>query len=310
MALPAQTFRLTAHPQDLPHTNTGQAVPLSDDAMLCESRSQLLLRAEHLPGPGAILRGIEFMALISGPVHYESLVITVSPVPTTAPRSASFAANLPQPTQVVQLANHSMYWNGTNWQRFVSTAGYVHDGVSSLTIDIQKNASAGNNNGASTGLYRPDLETMFMHAGGENSGLHQAVTASWQVIPIDVRLVWSDAPVSRLRSPIPGANHHGFAIGSWLQHVVAATPNSLAVLLGDLQWSSPVLVPWAAGPWRVQGVTLGVDVVGVAGEVTRTYPIPLLPAFVGQRITYQAVVLDAVTGILQFTNGSDCILAQ
>jgi hypothetical protein len=309
-AATAQTDRLTGHPQDLPHVNTGQAAPLSDWSNGCEARSQLLFRARHLPGPGAVLVGIEFFAMSPGAVQYESLAITVSPVSPTAVRWMDFQLNLPQPTTIVQFANQPINWNGAAWDRLPVIAPYAHDGVSDLTIDIQKDAVSSFGNGACTSLFRPDLETMLIRFGVAGSGQALATTANLSVIPIDVRLVWDGAPVSRLRSTVPGANHHGFAVGTSLDHIVNATPSSLAALAGDLQWSNPVTLPFASGQWWAQGVVLGLDVVAANGEVVRTYPIPLATQFIGQQIVYQALVLDAVSGALQFTNGSDCFLGQ
>jgi hypothetical protein len=67
----------------------------------CEGRSQLLLRARHLPGPGARLLAVEFNASSQGPVTYESLELTLSPVAPGTFRSLTFANNLPQPTTIL-----------------------------------------------------------------------------------------------------------------------------------------------------------------------------------------------------------------
>jgi hypothetical protein len=99
-------------------------------------------------------------------------------------------------------------------------------------------------------------------------------------------------------------------VGSTLDHVVTAPPGSLCALAGDLQWSQPVSLPFAIGAWRAQGVVLGLDVVAANGEAVRTYPVPGSATFVGQQLVYQALVLDAVAGTFQFTNGSDCFLGQ
>lgn len=310
VALPAQADHLTAHPQDLPHVGTGQLNPFGDFFISCEARSQLLLRAEHLPGPGAVLLGIEAYALSAGPVFYESLAITVSAVPPTTPRSLAFAVNLPQPVPIVQLVNHTQNWTATGWERFAATQFYVHDGVSNLTIDIQKDAAPAFGSGGCTGLFRPDLETMLVTFGSAGTGGNLATIANLQVIPIDVRLVWGSAPTSFLRSPIPASNHHGFALGSTLDHVVMATPLSIEVLVADLQFSPPITLPFAVGQWWVQAVVLGADLVTANGEAVFTLPIPLAPQFVGQQLAFQALVIDAVTSQFAFTNASDCFLAQ
>jgi hypothetical protein len=312
IALAAQNERITAHPQDLPHTNTGQMTPFGDLSSACEGRSQLLLYPMHLPGPGATLIGIEVFAMVPATTHYQSLTITLSPFPPSLARSQDFAANLPVPTTVLQLTNQSVTWTTSSWHRFTATTPYVHDGTSGLTIDIQKDATPGTvaAAGVCMGLYRPDLETMLIAAGGPGSGLAQAVTATIGVLPIDLRLVWTSAPASRLRSPIPGSGHHGFALGSTLDHIVAAAPGSLYVLAGDLQWSQPVTLPFALGQWWAQGVNLGADLVGTNGESVRTFQLPGLVQYLNTQVTFQALVLDVPSAQLSWTNGSDCFLGQ
>lgn len=306
----AQSEPLTAHPQDQPHTYSGQLNPFSDDSIRCEARSQLQIHAEHLPGPGAVLVAIEFYGLGGGTVVYESLTFTVSPLPAGAPRSTMFAANLPQPTTVLALTNHTVAWTGTSWERFATTTPYVHDGVSQLVIDIQKDAVPGFGNGGATGLYRPDLETLLTVWGVAGSGAHQSAAATFQVIPIDVRLVWSGVPTARLSSTIPGPNHHGFGVGTSFDHIVNATPNSLSLLIADLQFQAPVVLPIASGQLWVQAVTLGVDIVPASGEVVRNFTLPTNPVFVGQQLVYQALVLDAVSNTFALTNASDLFVGQ
>lgn len=308
----AQADRLTAHPQDVPHIATGQANPFGNHPSFCEARCQLLVRAQHLPGPGAELLGIEVHPLaLAGSVTYESLTITVSPVSPTATRSAAFASNLPAPTTVVQLTNHTENWPASGWQRIATTSPYVHDGVSSLTIDIQKDAVPGIFwDGYCTGLFRPDLEPMYSKHGPSGSGRHLAPIAGVAVIPIDVRLVWAAVPTAVLRSPIPGINHHGFVIGSTVDHVVTTTPFSPLWRLVDVQWSAPSTLPFALGEWHVHGLLIGPDFAGASGESVATFTIPNQLQLIGQQVTWQALVIDAQNGAWQFTNGCDCFLAQ
>jgi hypothetical protein len=91
---------------------------------------------------------------------------------------------------------------------------------------------------------------------------------------------------------------------------VTGEPNAFCALLGAFQWSPPSALPFAAGQWWVQGDFLGIDLLDNNGEATRTYPVPPWPALVGLHLVFQAAVHDPVTGLWQFTNGSDCFLAQ
>jgi hypothetical protein len=308
LVLCAQNDRLTGYPQDLAHVGTGQAIPFSNSSSFCEARSQLLLRAARLPGPGASLVGIEVTSINGGTVTYTSLQIRVSPVPPTASRSFALNANLPAPTTIVQLSNQTIAWPLNSWHRLATTQPYVHDGVSDLTIDIQKLAVAGHSTGGTSGLLRPDLDLMYADAGPAGSGLHLSNQVGFAVMAIDLRLVWRDAPTSRLRSPIPAAGSHGFAIGSTLDHIVAATPGSPFVLLGDFQVSAPSSFPPILGLWRVQGAVLQFHSVAGNGERNLTLGIPALPSLVGQPLAFQAVVSDAVSGSIQWTNASDCLI--
>jgi len=307
-AIVAQSERLTAHPQDEPHQG-GQVNPFGCLSHFSEARIQLFFEPQYLPGPGAVLVGMEVRPVSSGVVTYPSLALTVSPFALGMQASAVFASNLPHPTSVLQLSNHSIPWNSAAWERLQFSQPYVHDGVSVLVIDIQKVAVPCSSSGGSTAGYRPDLPTMLTAFGPAGSGMHQASVAMWAVPPIDVRLVWSNAPTLRLSSPVPAALHHGFAIGSTLDNVVAAAPGSLVGLIGDLQWSPPVTLPFASGRLWVQGVGLAVEVTNANGEAQRTFPIPALPAFIGQQLTYQALVLDPSSGQLLFTNAADCYVA-
>src|SRR5262249_10510272 len=59
--LAAQLFVRTAHPQETLQNNSGNLSPLGVFAtgQAAEARTQILLRALELPGPGAQLAGIE-----------------------------------------------------------------------------------------------------------------------------------------------------------------------------------------------------------------------------------------------------------
>jgi hypothetical protein len=149
---------------------------------------------------------------------------------------------------------------------------------------------------------------MYADAGPAGSGLHLSNQVGFAVMAIDLRLVWRDAPTSRLRSPIPAAGSHGFAIGSTLDHIVAATPGSPFVVVGDFQIGAPVSLPPILGRWRVHGAVLQFDLVAANGERNLTLAIPAQASLVGLRLAFQAVVSDAVSGSIRSTNASDCLI--
>ena len=95
-----------------------------------------------------------------------------------------------------------------------------------------------------------------------------------------------------------------------LQTIAAADPGSLVGLIGGLQWTPPVTLPFASGQLWVQGIALAVDVTDSAGEARRTFQIPALSAFVGQQLTHQALVFEPSGSQLQFSNAVDCYLGQ
>lgn len=306
-SLDAQTERRTALPQDVPANSTGQTIPFGSHPDFAAGRVQLLVPAAHLPAAGATLRALEFHDLASSTsVTYPILEIRVSAVPVGAVRSAVFDLNLPSPTLVFQEADHTVPWNRGGWISFPARQPYVHDGVSDLTIDIQKLAQPGIWSGACTGLHRPDLPTMLKASGNAGSGRHRAAVATLQVIPIDVRLVWSSTSTLRLASPRTASLSHGFALGSSAELRIDGEPFSLTFgLASSARLPTPIAIPGFDGWLRVAEFSFPLPMLDASGSALASFAIPRDRSLVGGTFALQAVVLDAAHGRFVFTNTSD-----
>ncbi|HLQ38994.1 MAG TPA: hypothetical protein VK348_14385, partial [Planctomycetota bacterium] len=136
--LSAQTGNLTAYPQDSTQNSGGSMVPFgaSSDGRYAEGRTQMLVPAPYLPGPGAVLTALWVKCQSSVAIHYGSLQITVAPT-TTAALSTTFGDNLASPVVVLPASNLTVNYTA-QWTQIPFTTQYVHDGVSSLVIDVQK----------------------------------------------------------------------------------------------------------------------------------------------------------------------------
>ena len=304
-ALGAQSVRRTGHPQDVPHTNTGQLVPLSNGARYAAGRSQLHIEPHQLPGPGAVLVGIEANAMSGGVVTYSSLTITVSPVAAAASRSSVFDQNLPSPT-IIHQSSGQVAWQAGAWHGFAASRPYTHDGKSGLTIDIRKLTMVGVGAGSATGLHRQGNPTMLVAFGKAGSGKQNAASAMWQVIPIDVRLLWRNAPTLHLASPTVFMSH-GFALGSYIDVTIEGSSGAPVACMVDFQTRPPVQLPGFIGLLRIHGLRMPMAPVGAIRTTTRL-AIPQQQQLVGVYFALQGVALDPGTSRLQLTNVADCVI--
>ncbi|MCA8957600.1 MAG: hypothetical protein KDC87_16110 [Planctomycetes bacterium] len=306
----AQSLCRTAHPQDEPHVNTGQSIPFGAHFASANGRSQLLFPAHALPGPGAVLRGIEIRSMDDWAVTYKLLQVTVSPIAANAQLSPLFDANLPKPTLVYRAAP-LVRWDSTRWQRFDAIAfnNYLHDGTTALVLDIRKSAVPGYGVG-STGLVRDPASLMMVAYGDQNSNANNATVATVQVIPIDVRLLWSAAPTLHLSSPVPAAGHHGFAVGSFLDVAIDGAPGSPTACLIDVALRPPVALPPFMGQLHVRGFRIPTPPVDSSGSARVRLPIPNSPQLVGVYLVLQGALRDAQTGALQLTNAADAVIGS
>src|SRR5262249_38886307 len=154
------------------------------------------------------------------------------------------------------------------------TGIYVHDGTSSLVLDIQKVVSPGTalfttmstaqDPAAPTPSFLPRMAYAF---GGPGSGAEAATTATSFAQPVAVRLLWQNVPtIHLLANPAPSGNQ--FGLGSTINLTTEAAPGSVAINFLSTGFLSPFLsLPPVIGEWRVQGITLNVAVLPLGGAV-------------------------------------------
>ncbi len=313
-ALPAQ--RRTAHPQESLQFAGASYAPFGVSPFFGaygEGRTQLLIPAAELPGPGAILTGIETItSTISSGVSFSTLQISVAPTSTTS-LSMTFATNLGAgATVVLPATGFSTTWIPTTgaWQGWSFSNTYVHDGTSALVIDI----------GKVTGLCscllsttvnsfpaRSDRPAMIHAVAPIGSGASTATTATASEPAIGVRLRWQDAPTLRLLSDAaaPGANQ--FALGEDFSLTLQGDPGQLWILAGGSGFlPTPVPLAGLDGFLHLSGPVLSTfGLVSAAGEAVTTFTIPSLPTLVGLYVTWQGAAWDAGNGRFHLTNGVD-----
>lgn len=305
-SLVAQQIVRTSHPQDTLQSGNGNLAPLGVQAtgQAAEARTQMLIRASELPGPGAQLVGIEVHAQSDVTLIYRSLQVRVAATQSAA-LSSTFAANLVAPQLVLQQTGLQVTYAQANWTTVSFSAGYVHDGQSALVLDIQKVIDPATFSlcvmDVPSQPARPELPRMLYAFGGPGSGADQSSSALVAADPLCVRLLWRGVPAMRHRSD-RGASGNHYALGSIVSVVVEATPGStFFVGYDDALLGVPVAVPGVPDLLRISApiATVGsVDATGVGGFGVA---IPLAPLLVGLRVVYQAGVVD-VGGAGRWTN--------
>ncbi|HLQ38995.1 MAG TPA: hypothetical protein VK348_14390 [Planctomycetota bacterium] len=308
-SLIAQTGNLTAYPQDTTQNSAASFTPFGVDIFgsLAESHAQMLVPAAYLPGPGALLTGLSVQCQTVAAVNYASLQITLSPT-TAGALSPTFANNLTAP-QVVLAATGLVVNFNHQWTQIPFTTPYVHDGTSALVVDVQKVAAAPFQAAIMSTVTRADLPLSVYDFGPPGSGASTSTMAMSQGSgAIVLRLEWLGAPTMRLRSD-PAASGNAFAVGGRIDDTVNGTPGSLYLnMIGVALQAAPL--PPVLGLFRVNGVTIDVGTLDAAGTSVRSIPIPNHPGLVGNYFTFQAITLDAVAMLPQFTNAADCFIAN
>src|SRR5688572_15823817 len=139
----AQQITTTSYVQSSLGGPSGNSIPFGCSAtgLFAQSRTQILIPAQYLPGPNATLTGIAVHSQTAtggnGTLTYPILTVTVSPT-TAANLSPTFANNLISPSIVLQVANLQVQWVANSWTWILFSVPYVHDGRSGLVIEIQK----------------------------------------------------------------------------------------------------------------------------------------------------------------------------
>jgi len=301
---------ITAYPQDTIQNNSGNLVPfgvIGTAGNFAEGHTQVLIPAPYLPGTG-VSTGMWVHCQNVAALTYGSLQITMSPTTVTS-LSSTFATNLTAPQVVLAATNLTVNYTG-QWVQIPFTTPYVHDGTSSVVIDIQKVVVpplSFATMSTTSNPARSDLPPMVYAFGLPGSGANTAPIANISASTLAVRLDWTGVPTMRLLSNRFGANNNQFAIGGSITDTVNGTPGSLYVNQVGTALQNMTLPP-IVGVWRVNGVTLNLGTLSATGDAALTIPIPSNPALVGLYLAFESITLDAITSVPQFTNAADCFL--
>lgn len=322
-AISAQV-QTTAHVQESTIGSLGNAAPLgcSPTGLFAESRSQILIPARYMPGPGAVLVGLAALGASSAGTNtaltYSALRITISPTTATS-LQAAFATNLPAPQVVLDVANLSVNWQAAAFTPITFANTYTHDGASSLVVDIQKVVSPIGDASMKTiqNARRTDLPRMINAFGAAGSGAHLAAAATVTTnSPISIELRWagvsgSFTPTVRLKSDPAAPFRAQFEIGRPVETIVQGEPGALfANFESALQFDPPVTLPGIIGLlWIDEPLLLDVGILPAAGQSSVTQTIPNDQTWVGLRVAFQSLVVEP-DGEWRVTNMADCVLTN
>lgn len=312
--LPAQQGALTSHPQDSIQNGNGNLAPfgVQPTAQAAEARSQILVRASELPGPGAVLVGLEVHAQADASLIYQSLRLRVGNT-TLAALSSNLVANAQTAQTVLNAGNVVVNYTVANWTRIAFATPFVHDGVSSLVIDVQKVVDLQTLPLVVMDVPSPptrtDLPRMMYAIGGPGSGASTATGALLSADPICVRLVWNGAPTLRHRSDLGASGNH-YAIGTPIDVTLTTTAGSPFLLGFDVAFlAAPVTVPGVTGVLHVAPPIARLGSATAGGVASWTLPIPADPFLVGVNVVFQGGVLDLANGLARWTNACDGFVA-
>jgi hypothetical protein len=323
-ALAAQV-QTTAHVQESTIGNLGNVAPLgcNPTGLFAEARSQILIPARYLPGPGAVLLGLAALGSSSAATNtsltYASLRITISRTAATS-LNASFASNLPAPELLLNVTNLTVNWQATAFTPITFVNTYSHDGASSLVIDIQKVVSPIGDAGMKTiqNARRTDLPRMINAFGTAGSNAHLATTATVTTnSPISLELRWAGpagtfTPTVKLKSDPSAPFRAPFAIGRPVDTIVQGAPGFLFANFEGFSLSgTPLSIPGVPGQlWLASPLMLNVGILPASGESTLTQTIPNDPALVNLYLAFQSLVTDLSLVQPRLTNVADCFVTN
>lgn len=310
--LPAQVR--TAHPQDSIQYTSGNITPLGclSASAFTESRSQILIRGFELPAPGAILVGIEVHCQQNVSMHYASLDIRVSPS-TLTQLGSNFLGNLSSPVPVLQATNLAVAYASGGFSQIPLPMPYVHDGSSSIVIDIQKvvdpTLAAFATMSTVSNPVRADLPMMVYAYGGPSSGAAQSTSALAFAQPLAVRLQWVNVPTIRLLADRSPMTNNQFGLGTTIYHTLEGNPGSVfANVMGVSFLPQFQSVPGLLGELRISGYTLDVGIMPALMRSTRLVQVPQTASLAGVHFCYQSGMFDPATGFITVTNAVDHFL--
>lgn len=312
----AMAQQLTAHPQETLQNGNGNLVPFGvlSTGQFGDGHSQILIPARELPTEPMLLLGLEVHCQATATVTYAGLDLTLAPTTATS-LSTNFASNLtPGAQQVLQATGLTVAYSSTAFTPIAFTAPYVHDGSSSLLIDIQKQVQAAASYpfltmSTSSSPTRTDRPAMVYAFGTVGSGAHLATTATVAAPALVLRLAWAGAATLRNRSDLaPSGNQ--YALGSTVRFTVEGAPNgffAVAAALGFLP--APLPVPGVGGAlWLDSPVVVGTGLLDAAGAAIQLVTLPSQNAFVGYKLCYQGAAFDLLQNSVRLTNAVDHFL--
>jgi hypothetical protein len=314
----------TAYVQTSTVGTFGNVAPLgcSPTGLFAESRSQILVPAQHLPGPGAILLGLEALGASSSATNttltYSKLRITISPTTATS-LSATFANNLPAPQVLLDVTNLTVNWQATAFTPITFVNSYTHGGASSLVIDIQKVVSPIGDATFKTiqNARRTDLPRMINAFGTAGSNAHLATVATaTNNSPMSIQLRWAGAagaftPTVRLKSDPTAPFRAPFGIGMPIETIVQGEPTAYFANFASTSRLDPaVTIPGLTGQlWLGNLVLLHSGFLPVSGQSSAMLAIPSDPSWVGVYLAFQTLVIEP-DGEWRLTNMADCFVSN
>jgi hypothetical protein len=312
----AQNFALTAHPQETLQNGNGNLVAfgIGETGSCGEGRTMLLVPARELPTTPCVLLGIDVHPQMAATITYSSLAIRCAPTSATTLQSA-FASNFgAPPTTVLAASNLTLSWQN-GWMPLVFSTPYLHDGSSSLVVEITKNVQAAGSYpfvtmSTSSFPARTDRPAMIFAFGTPGSGASQAPNSAYAANPLSVRLRWLFTPTVRHRSDVGGLFHHQYNLGGSVLVAVNGAPGHLYGLGAGLDYL-PARLPiagmrgalWITSP--VGPVVFAIGAIDATGESVHPISIPPILGLIGMRLTYQAETIDPSTLEITLSNGSD-----
>jgi hypothetical protein len=321
-ALSAQV-QTTAFVQESTIGTNGNVAPLGCSAtgLFAEAHSQILIPAQHLPGPGAVLLGLAALGSSSAGTNttltYSLLRIRVSRTTATS-LNATFANNLPQPQVLLDVANLTVNWQVNAFTPITFLNTYIHDGTSSLVVDIQKIVSPIGDAGFKTiqNSRRTDLPRMINAFGTAGSGAHAATVATaTNNSPISLELRWAGAagthtPTVKLKSDPTAPFRAPFGIGNPIDTIVQGEPGSFFANFESTLRTPAVVIPGIVGTLWIDGpLLLSAGAMPASGEHTTTQVLPNDPAWIGLYIAFQSLVIEQ-DGDWLLTNMADCFVSN
>lgn len=315
--LPAQQVARTAHPQESVQNFNGNLAPFGvfNTGTGAEARTQILVPKHELPSRPALLTGLELTALVGGTVNYAALTIRVMQTNATS-LSQVFSLNMIGPAVTVfQATNLQKSFSTTGWTGLTFTQGYQHDGASSLLIEVFKQVTAPPGGSfpfvtmATSSLQvRTDRPQMVYAFGSPGSGAAGSSSAFASADPVSLRLVWSGTPTLRnLGDAGLTSTFNQYAVGGSVTFTVDGQPGELWGLAGANGFlPAAVAIPGLSGALRLNGPVLFANgALGASGSGQQVLAIPNVPALAGGYFAYQAVTVNAATGAISLTNGTD-----